>query len=459
MSGLFGSLSMAARALDAQRYGLDVAGQNIANVNTPGYARRQVTLSALPPDEFLSPGNGVEITGLRATRDMRLERRLQQERPAEQRELAISQSLAVVETIVGKPGESIDAALGKFFDAAGRLAADPTSAITRQEVATQGTTLASEFHDMASRLAQARRDTDASVRDGVTQVNALAQRIAKLNASFGVAAGVEGATETLRDEIGVALKSLSSLIDISTIPRADGGVDVTFGNGHPLVLDDNVYSLDVTSTAPNGFAALLSGGTDVTSQVTGGSIGGLLKTRDVLMPGYADTLDTLAYTVINQVNAVHQTGYDIHGATGTAFFTPLAAAPGAASAISISASIAADPSTIATGATATPGDNGVARQLANLRDARVMAGGTATFADSWGTFVYQVGADSRAASDEHASRAEIVQQMELMREQVSGVSLDEEAANMMKFQRAYEANARFFQAIDSTLESLMSLAG
>jgi len=457
MSGLFGSLSMAARALDAQRYGLDVAGQNIANVNTPGYSRRQVTLSALPPDEFLSPGNGVEITGLRATRDMRLERRLQQERPAEQRELAISQSLAIVETIVGKPGESIDAALSTFFDSAGRLAADPTSATVRQEVATQGAGLASEFHDMASRLAQARRDTDASVRDGVTQVNALAQRIAKLNASFGAASGVEGATETLKDEIGVALKSLSSLVNISTITRADGGVDVTFGSGHPLVLDDNVYSLDLTSGPPNGFARLQSAGTDVTSEVTGGSIGGFLQTRDVLMPGYADKLDTLAYTVVTQVNAVHQTGYDMHGATGAAFFTPLGSAAGAASAISISAGIAADPSTIAAGTTATPGDNGVARQFANLRDARVMTGGTATFSDSWGTFVYQVGADSRAASDEHSSRAEIVSQMELMREQVSGVSLDEEAANMMKFQRAYEANARFFQAIDSTLEALMSL--
>ncbi|MEO7275181.1 MAG: flagellar basal body rod C-terminal domain-containing protein, partial [Vicinamibacterales bacterium] len=259
------------------------------------------------------------------------------------------------------------------------------------------------------------------------------------------------------DDIGVALTSLSSLVNISTIARAGGGVDVTYGNGHPLVLDANVYSLDVSSGPPNFFARLQSAGTDVTSEMTGGSIAGLLQTRDVLMPGYADQLDTLAYTVATQVNAVHQSGYDMHGATGAAFFTPLASAAGAASAISISAGIAADPSTIAAGATATPGDNGVARQLANLRDARVMTGGTATFLDSWGTFVYQVGADSRAASDEHGSRAEIVSQMELMREQVSGVSLDEEAANMMKFQRAYEANARFFQVIDSTLEALLSL--
>ena len=184
---------------------------------------------------------------------------------------------------------------------------------------------------------------------------------------------------------------------------------MTFGNGHPLVLDDNVLfprrHLHGRRTASR---RLLSGRHRRDQQVTGGSIGGLLQDPRRADARLRRQLDTLAYTVATQVNAVHQTGYDMHGATGSAFFTPLASAAGAASAISISASIAADPSTIATGASATAGDNGVARQLANLRDARVMTGATATFSDSWGTFVYQVGADSRAASDEHASRAEIV---------------------------------------------------
>ena len=121
MSGLFGSLSMAARALDAQRFGLDVAGQNIANVNTPGYSRRSALFAAIPPYEKLSAGGGVEITGLRAMRDDRLERRLQQERPAEQREQAIAQTLAIVETALGKPGQSLDASLNAvaFYAGAG----------------------------------------------------------------------------------------------------------------------------------------------------------------------------------------------------------------------------------------------------------------------------------------------------------------------------------------------------
>src|SRR5215211_4783207 len=98
MSGLFGSLSMAARALDAQRFGLDVAGQNIANVNTPGYSRREALLSAVRSYEQRSAGNGVEVSGLQALRDERLEARLRQQRPAEQRELAIAQALGAVET-------------------------------------------------------------------------------------------------------------------------------------------------------------------------------------------------------------------------------------------------------------------------------------------------------------------------------------------------------------------------
>ena len=232
---------------------------------------------------------------------------------------------------------------------------------------------------------------------------------------------------------------------------------MSFANGHPLVIGANSYALDVASTPPNGFAGLLSGGAPVTTAVTGGTIGGLIHARDVLIPGYLDQLDTLAYSITTEVNAVHQAGYDLNGTTGNPFFTPLASAAGAARNISVAAGIQADPSTIAAGATATKGDNDVARSLANLRDARVLAGATATFSDSWGALVYRVGADSRAASDEQSSRAEIVQQVELLREQVSGVSLDEEAMTMMKFQRAYEANARFFQAVDSALDTLLSI--
>src|SRR5690349_2605726 len=141
MSGLIGNLSSAARALEAQRYGLEATGQNIANVNTPGYTKREVLFAAVPGTTPTSPGNGVEVLALLATRDARIELRLLQERPAEQREAALAEALAVVETAIGLPGSTLDASLDQFFDSIGRLASDPTSVTARQEVLSQAADL------------------------------------------------------------------------------------------------------------------------------------------------------------------------------------------------------------------------------------------------------------------------------------------------------------------------------
>src|SRR5438105_4838334 len=109
MSDLFGTLGLASRSLDAQQRGIEATGQNIANVNTPGYTRRAVELQALGPADPSSAGRGVEATGVRAMRDLLLERRLQQELPTEQRDAAVAETVALAEASIGKPGESIDA--------------------------------------------------------------------------------------------------------------------------------------------------------------------------------------------------------------------------------------------------------------------------------------------------------------------------------------------------------------
>jgi flagellar hook-associated protein 1 FlgK len=121
--------------------------------------------------------------------------------------------------------------------------------------------------------------------------------------------------------------------------------------------------------------------------------------------------------------------------------------------------VAADSRLIAAGGTAAAGDNTTARAIANLRQATVLNGNTATLSDAWGQIVYRVARDSKTAADERDSRAEIVRQVDALRDAVSGVSLDEEAMQLLKFQRAYEANARYFQMIDRTLEMLLGIAG
>jgi flagellar hook-associated protein 1 FlgK len=448
MAGLFGTLSMTARALDAQRAGLTVTGQNIANLNTEGYARRALLLAE-------SRIGGVEVQGIRARRDLLLEARVRHEIPAEAREAALAESLTAVEAALGRPGESLDARLSAFFDSFSALAADPSSTVARDGVLQQGRLLARSFNDIAGRLASAQRDADAQVRAGVAELNTMAGRVARLNVAIA-AAGDDA--EALHDERELALQQLAELADVSVLRREDGVVDVSIAGGRPLVIGERTYEVEVTSTPPAGLASLSSGGVDITTAISRGRLAGAIDARDTRIPGYQARLDELAYGVANTVNTAHQSGFDLNGNAGQAFFVPPAGVAGAAAALQLDPAIDADPALVAASGTGAPGDNQAARTLADLRHARVI-GGTATFSESWSQIVYRVGSDTQVARAEQQSRHEVVAQVARLRDQVSGVSLDEEAANMLKFQRAYEANARLFNVVNSVLDTLMGIGG
>jgi flagellar hook-associated protein 1 FlgK len=456
MSDLFGSLSLAARSLAAQQTGLDVTGQNIANINTPGYARRTAVFAQVPPIDPLSAGNGVEVVAVRAERDALIEAQLLHEQPAQGREAAMAESLKQIETVLGAPGSSLDARLTQFFDAFSQLAEDPTSGVARQQVVVQGQSLAGAFSDMASRLSSAERDADMQVRSAVDQINALAEQVASLNAAM---AGVSASgREALRDKLNTTLTSLSQLVDIGVVTRPEGGADVSVGNGRALVIGANTYGLGVVSAGGSGSADLTSGGAVITSEVTGGRIGGLLRVRDVLLPGYTGKLDQLAYDVVTAINTAHRSGFDLTGTAGGNFFVQPASVAGAAGACAVSAAIIGDANRIAAAATAAPGDNQNANAIAALART-ALAGGTSNPVDTWGALVYRVGIDAQSAANNQSSRDEILRQLQALRDQVSAVSLDEEAANLMKFQRAYEATARYFTAIETSLDTLMRALG
>jgi flagellar hook-associated protein 1 len=458
VSGLFGALSAATRALEAQRYGLEVTGQNIANVNTPGYARREAILRSVAPTDPSDAGGGVDVVGVRATRDRMLERRLQMERPAEQRDAAIADALSVVQVAVGQPGESIDARLSAFFDAVSRLADDPTSSTARQETVQSGQSLAAAFRDMSTRLTGERRSIDTQVRGTVDEVNSLATRYATLNDALAQTSADSSTAMQLRDEQKVVLDRLTELVDVQSVARSDGGTDLSIGSGRPLVIGAVSHALTASPTPPEGlFAISTDEGADLTGEVSGGRLGGYLQVRDVSIPGYLGRLDALAYQVAVEFNKVHEKGYDAGGGVGGDFFVAPTAVAGAAAAFTVDPDLADNPSLIAAAGVPASGDNQNARALANLRDARVMNGGQATMIEAWSQLVYRIGSDTQAAQQEQQSRAEIVSQVEALTDAVSGVSLDEEAMMMMRFQRAYEANARFFQAVNQSIDTLMGM--
>jgi flagellar hook-associated protein 1 FlgK len=458
MSGLFGSLTLATRSMEAQRLALDVVGQNMANVNTAGYSRREVDFAEIPPYGRMNAGGGVEVEGIRAVRDRMLERRYRLELPDQARSTAVADALSVVQTALGTAGESIDARLTAFFDAFSTLATDPTSASARQQVVLQGQSLAASFGDMAERLEVAQRDTNASVVGAVDDVNALVQDIARLNVAIAGTGGTGADSQSLKDEQGEAIRKLTQLLDVSVMEREDGGVDVTVANGNALVLGEISYQMSAVPTGTSGLAQVWLNGANVTTTIDSGKMGGLLNVRDTLIPAYMDDIDDIAYEVVSQVNTLHDAGYDLSGAGAGLFFDALATSAGAARSMSVTAAIAGDPSLVAaSGTVGTGGDNQTARGIAALRDARVLAGNTATFSGAWGRVIYRAGSDAASALSDAKSRAEIVRQIEALRDSTSGVSLDEEAMSMLKFQRAYEANAKFFTTVNSALDILMGM--
>ena len=458
MSNLFGILSSTARGLEAQRVGLDVTGQNIANVNTPGYSRRVADFVAVPPPTRNSAGGGADVATIRAQRDRLIERRLYLEMTGAEQYSTKADTIGELESAIGTGASGLDTRLNEFFDSLSRLADRPTDSVARQDVLLKAASLAHAFNGTVSRFQQVGRETDQRVVETVADINTITKRIAELNGIITTSPD-RGASLHAEDEQQSLVGQLSQLTDVRMSFRSDGGVDLDSASGRSLVIGSTAYPLTATAADPSGNHAISLNGTDITASLTGGRLGGLLSVRDTVLPGYIAKLDEQAYAMASAVNTAHAAGFDLDGNAGQALFVfsaPPQGTIGAAAALRVDAAVAGNSRLLAAAGSPEPGDNRNARALADLRSAPLLDNGTATLVDSWAQFVAGVGRDARAASQERTVRTQIVGQLQSMRDQVSGVSLDEEALNLTKFQRAYEANARLFQAVNDAIEVLFN---
>lgn len=453
MSSLFDSLSLATSGMRAARTGLDVTGQNIANINTVGYTRRTLDLAERMPETLKSPGRGVEVVGIRAARDNYVQARIGREGAGLAKDAAILGGVGLIDAAIGLPGSSIDARLTGFFDAFAGLAADVTSPAARDNVVRQAQRLGDALAAMSSSFTDQQRVSDVALRDGVAELNDLSQRVAELNATI-IQGGPE--VEALTDQRNVLIARMSELADVSVLHAASGAADVSIASGRALVVGGSAYLMELQSQPPSGFASIRLQDADITASITNGRLGGLVELRDTVLPRYQAALDQLAYDLAREVNALHTAGFDGTGAAGGNFFAPIAGVAGAAQTLFVDAAVAADSQLVAASSTGSAGDNQVARALAGLRDSRVMTGGTTPSA-AWAALVYEVGSDVSAARAASVTREQVMRQLEQLRDQSAGVSLDEEAANLIRYQRSYEASARYFTTVADTLDTLLAM--
>ena len=451
------SLSIAVQAMLTDQGALAVTSNNIANVNTPGYTREVANLEEAPPVRFgnQSYGGGVELSGIQSIRDNILQLRLNQETQTQGKLNTFTNGMNQIQTVFNEDaGTGLQSLLSNFFNSFQTLASDPTNSGDRQAIIGAAQSLASGFNQTATTLVQQQQNADQGVVQTVQQINQITAQIANLNGEISTTAGAGLNTNSFEDQRDQLITQLSGLIDVQTIPANGNTVNLTTNNGAQLVVGNQSFNLQTGANSTTSFQDVYAEGTDITASIQSGTLAGDLQLRDQEIPQIQNNLDTLAYNLENSVNTQNAAGYDLNGSAGGSIFAAPASVTGAALNMSVSIT---DPNLIAASGDGTAGSNTNATALANLQSQNIVSGQNPIA--YYSGIVSQIGNDTETASSQLTGGNLLVQQLNDQIGAASGVSLDEEGANLILYQNAYTAASRVASIVQSLYQTAIAMVG
>lgn len=452
--------------------GMAVTSNNIANLNSPGYARQVINIGSRATAG--GSGGGAEVIGVSSITNAFVEAQLFNTANSfgtlDGRQRVLTQLESVFnEAVSGGMGK----ALSDFFQSFQDLANDAGSTSARQAVKEKALTLTQKFGLMSTQLTTMRTSLVDEMSARVEKINALASSIAQLNETI-VQTPDKTSTIDLVSQRQYYLRQLSEEANISYYESENGSIQVQIDGGTALVTDFTAGTMSLTDDpSVNGTATVslqLPGSTssiDITNRLTSGRLGGNLIDRNTTLIEKRQALDTMAYEFVTAFNTLHRTGYGISAGatTGTKnnnnFFTVLGTSTGAAAAISVHSDILSDVQVIgassADPATAGISNNVVALQLAAFQNTKILNGNTETVSQYYQGLVGEVGVLVGTNQKNFETQTGLLSQIELQRESISGVNLDEEGANLIRFQKAFQASSRLLSMADQMLEDLLRI--
>lgn len=540
---IIGLFNIGKSALSASQTALSVVNNNIANVNTPGYARQDVTLQISNPVQGVGghlTGSGVTTTGIRRSYDRFIEAQLTQQYQFLGRSTSLEKTLGSVEQVYNDAtGAGLQKNLTEFFNAWQTLATTPEGQTERTVLLQKAQSLVTNAKRMESSLVTVLKQTNGNITDMAGTVNSMATNISVLNKKIVQLEAGQSSEQAndLRSQRDNLVNQLADLADISSFENRDGSLTVTLGMRN-LVSGDRATPL-LARTDANGDTQLSLDNIDITGNIETGQLGGLIAARQEITDNSLFGLRKLVASLTKEINLQHQAGYGLDGLRDRDFFSPLQLTTGGSSAgasitasINNMASVTLDEYDVTFDATATnysvtnrqtgsvvasglysssstvtfdgidmtitgavtaqdtfsvspltgavrnfgldsginnttiaasssaaevPGNNSNALQIAQLADASIAALGGANFMQNYSGLVARTGSVSSAATDSRTFDNSMLEAIRNKRESVSGVSLDEEAANMIRYQRSYEAGARLIRMTDELMQTILQL--
>jgi flagellar hook-associated protein 1 len=446
----FIGLHTALSGIRAGQIGLDTAGHNVANANTPGYTRQRVDLATRRP--WQSPvgtiGTGVDVNGVERMRDAFLDTRVR----------TVGQSFAAADTtaallqraedVLGEPDNGITGPLGTVFDAFDAWAMTPADTGARLQVRSALEAMTQRFNAVSAGWDQLSGDTQVRLDTLVSHADAKLARVSELNRLIG-GFGPDDQPNDLLDERDLLLDQLASEIGATSSTGSDGMVDVVVGG--QTVVSGGAPAASLTYSAPN-----VQIGSPPTAVTVGGELGALVSflhdtTRG--MPALRADFDQLARDIATSLNAAHDGGVNLDGESGAATIVDLVefsdGPPGTAAGMQVPAALT--PRKLAGGATAAAHDGDNAALLAALRE-----GAIDEAARGFAVGLGQKVATATAAADAQES---LYVGATVSRQSAHSVSLDEEMVSLVQYQRALEASARVMTTVDEALDTLINRTG
>lgn len=449
MSNLF---SVGTSALLANQRALATTGHNIANANTEGYSRQQVEFAARTVSN--NPvGQGVEITRTERVVDPFASSRLVESTSAHAAMQTGAELTRRLDATLSSASTGLAAPLRDFIGAVESWSADPAAEEARVEVLGQAETLSQRFSQLQGALEDLNVELNDRTKAGVEQINQIASSIARVNDEISLNQSGEPANDLL-DMRERLVTQLSEQIDIRTSEQGDGSLNVFAANGQALVVGASVETLVAAPGLNPGepVRVLNSAGGDLSGQIEGGELGGVMGFRfDVLDPAQQQ-LTNLAQSLINRVNTVQAAGTDLNGNAGQ----PLLVGGAVGARMSVALSDPAELAGAATGASAGSGDNTNALSLLDALRGPLVNNQTAQDVNT--QLVGRVGSQARSLEASETAQAALMQRHQNLKDSVSGVNLDEEAANLMRYQQSYQAAAQIIATANAMFDALLAAA-
>jgi flagellar hook-associated protein 1 len=458
MANLFSGINTALTSLQANQEAMQIVEQNVSNANTPGYHRQSAVFHANPAAAihsgiFQTPstqaiGGGVTVDQVKRYSDDLLDAQYRKYSADSSQWQSENSVISQAESLLNETGDnSLINQMDAFWSSWQTLTTDPTNTSLRQDVLDKAQGLAGALNSRTQMLQSTQTDQNDSILERVKEINTNAAQIADLNGQIAHTISTGGQPNDLLDQRDQLLDRLSEISGAKTSLQDNGEVMVSIG-GHILVNGQTVTGLNETLGINPAGAVNMTWADGAAFSPPSGEIKGLVTARDTIIPQQIQGLNQLAAGLIANVNAIHTTGFDLNGTAGTNLFSGTDAS-NIALAITDPKLIAASSSNLVNS-----GDSEIARQLSALQSKQIFPNATADQyynqqATNLGLIVQQTSSDANSSS---LAKDALTSQKDAL----SGVSLDEEAANLVKFQRAYQAAAKVMTTIDSMLDTLIN---